>query len=101
MLTLSPKLGKFLLKATQSIDLDVALRQILRDYLVLKLKDLNKELEEFESKWNMPFDEFREKSRKGEIGKDIFSYDVEKDFWAWERAETLKVHYESMRSEWI
>ena len=68
---------------------------------MLKLKDLNKELEGFESKWNMPFDKFKEKSSKGEIDQDIFSYDVERDFWDWERADTLKKHYESMRSQWI
>jgi hypothetical protein len=94
-------LGQFLVKATQSTDLEIALKQVLREYLVLKLKDLNKELEGFESKWNMPFDKFKEKSSKGEINQDIFSYDVERDFWAWERADTLKKHYESMRSQWI
>ena len=101
MLALSPKLGEFLIKATQSTDLEIALKQILSEYLVLKLKDLNNELEEFEAKWNMSFDEFTKKSSKGEINRDIFSYDVEKDFWAWERAETLKAHYESMRSQWM
>ncbi len=101
MIRLSPKLGQFLVKATQSTDLEIALKQVLREYLVLKLKDLNKELEGFESKWNMPFDKFKEKGSKGEIDQDIFSYDVERDFWAWERADTLKKHYESMRSQWI
>lgn len=80
MLKLSPKLGEFLVKATQNTDLEIALKQVLREYLVLKLKDLNKELEGFESKWNMPFDKFKEKNRKGEIDQDIFSYDVERDF---------------------
>ena len=66
MLALSPKLGEFLIKATQSTDLEIALKQILSEYLVLKLKDLNNELEGFEAKWNMSFNEFTEKSRKGE-----------------------------------
>jgi len=51
--------------------------------------------------WNMQFDKFKEKSSKGEIDQDIFSYDVERDFWDWERADTLKKHYESMRTQWI
>ena len=101
MLALSPKLGEFLIKATQSADLEIALNQILSEYLVLKLKDLDNEIEGFEAKWNMSFNEFTDKSSKGEINKDIFSYDVEKDFWAWERAETLKMHYESLRSQWM
>ena len=49
----------------------------------------------------MQFDKFKEKSSKGEIDQDIFSYDVERDFWDWERADTLKKHYESMRTQWI
>ena len=59
MLALSPKLGEFLIKATQSTDLEIALKQILSEYLVLKLKDLNNELEGFEAKWNMSFNEFK------------------------------------------
>ena len=101
MLKLSPKMGEFLIKATQNTDVETALNQVIREYLVLKLKDLNKELERFESKWKMPFDKFKEKSSKGEMVQDMFSYDVEKDFWAWERADTLKTYYESLKSQWI
>ena len=101
MVTLSPKLGDFLIKVTQSTDLEIALNKVIREYLFLKLKALNEELDKFEAKWNMPFDEFIEKSSKGEIDLDIFSYDVERDFWAWEKAETLKKHYESIRSQWM
>jgi hypothetical protein len=101
MLTLSPKLGEFLIKVTQTTDLEAALRQVLGEYFVLKLKELNKELERFEAKWNMPFDQFKEKCRKREIDKDVFSYEVEKDFWDWERVETLKKHYEAVRSQWM
>ena len=101
MLNLSPRLGEFLIKATQSNDLDTALVQVLREYLLLKLKELKKELEGFEAKWDMSFDEFKERCRKREIDKDVFSYEVEKDFWNWERAETLKKHYEDLKLEWM
>lgn len=101
MLTLTPKLGELLIKATQTTDLEAALRQVLSEYFILKLKELNKELEGFETKWNMAFDQFKEKCMKREIEKDVFSYEVEKDFWGWERIETLKEHYEAMRSQWM
>jgi len=101
MLTLSPRLGGFLIKATQTTDLEAALRQVLHECFVLKLKELNKELEGFEDKWNMPFDQFKEKCGKREIDKDVFSYEVEKDFWDWERVDTLKKHYEAVRSQWM
>ena len=101
MLTLSPKLGELLIKATQTTDLETALKQILREYFSLKLKDLNDTLKGFESKWDMSFDKFKEKCQKREINKDIFSYEVVKDFWDWERMETLRKHYETLNSQWI
>ena len=35
----------------------------------------------------MSFEEFKEKI------KENYSYEVEKDFWEWEEAETLKQYY--------
>ncbi len=101
MLTISPKLGEFLIRATQTPDLETALRQVLREYLDLKLKELNKELEKFEIKWNMSFNEFKEKCEERKIDKDVFSYEVEKDFWNWEKVETLKKYHEELKSQWM
>ena len=94
-------MGKFLIKATQTADLETALRQILREYFLLKLKELDKELEKFENKWEMTFDQFKEKCEKREIDKDIFSYEVEKDFWDWEKAETIKRQYQEFKLQWV
>jgi len=94
-------MGEFLIKATQTADLETALRQILREYFLLKLKELDKGLEKFENKWEMTFDQFQEKCEKREIDKDIFSYEVEKDFWVWEKAETLKRQYQELKLRWI
>jgi len=82
MIKLTPKLGEFLVKAT-------------------KLTDLNKEIKKIEKRWKMSFNEFSEKSRKGEIGKNLFSYETEKDFWNWERLETLRKYYKELRSQWM
>ncbi len=101
MIKLTPKLGEFLVKATQIPDLEMALKQILREYLDLKLTDLNKEVKKFEKRWKMSFNEFLEKSKKGEIGKNLFSYETEKDFWNWERLETLRKYYKELRSQWM
>jgi hypothetical protein len=37
---------------------------------------------------------------EGELSEDAHSYSVEQDFWEWEEAETLKTHYQQVRSEW-
>jgi hypothetical protein len=94
MLTLSPQVGELLLQATQSQDLDEALHKVLREYLDLKLAALAAEMRHFETKWECSFAAFREKT------KHEYTYDVERDFWEWERLETLKSHYEALRVRW-
>jgi hypothetical protein len=47
-----------------------------------------------EKKWECSFPEFREKT------KEDYRYEVEKDFWEWERLETLKAHYQALRARW-
>jgi hypothetical protein len=101
MLTLSPKLGEFLIKAAETADIDMALRKILFEYLELKLKELQGQIKKFEGKWEMSFEEFSAKCKQKEIGKDIYSYEVEKDFWDWERVETLSQHYGELKTQWM
>jgi hypothetical protein len=101
MPAISPRLGEFLIKTTKSKDIDNAFQKVFAEYLELKLKDLRESIEKFQSKWEMGFEEFKEKLRSGTLKKDAYSFDVEQDFWQWEGAETLKRHYESLKEEWI
>ncbi|MBI5816145.1 MAG: hypothetical protein HZB29_11125 [Nitrospinae bacterium] len=101
MTVISPKLGEFLLKTTGSSDMDNALRTVFSDYIELKTASLDKIISGFREKWKMDFSEFKEKTSAGDLGKDPFSHDVEKDFWEWEEAQTLKEHYETLKAEWI
>ena len=100
MLTLSPKIGEFLIRAAETPDIEMALRKILFEYLDLKLKELQGQAREFEKKWSMTFEEFSVKCKQKKIGKDIHSYEVEKDFWDWERIDTLRKHYGELKSQW-
>ena len=101
MLTVSPRLGEFLVKTTGAKDIDSALQKVFSDYLELKLRSLQEITEKFRSKWGMSFDEFKQKLKAGTLEKDSYSFDVEQDFWRWEEAETLKNHYEALKEEWI
>lgn len=101
MPAISPKLGEFLIKTTKAKDIDNAFQKIFTEYLELKLKTLYEIVERFQSKWEMDFDEFKEKLKSGAVKKDAYAFDVEQDFWQWEEAETLKKHYESLKREWI
>ena len=97
MLTLSPKMGEFLIKATQTPDLDSALRQLFHEFLDLKLQKLEEEVKKFEAKWSLSFHEFIKKGKEGVLGEDFYSYEVEKDFWDWERAEALRKYYKELK----
>jgi hypothetical protein len=94
MLTLSPQVGDLLLKVTHSQDLEEAFHKVLREYLDLKLGSLSAEISRLEEKWGCTFAEFREKT------KEDYTYEVEREFWEWERLETLKSHYQALRERW-
>lgn len=98
--SLPPQLGVLLTELTDIPDMDVALRRILSEYIDLKLKALDAQIAHFEAKWGMTFVEFSRKCAEGQLDKDAYSYEVEKDFWEWEEAVTLKKHYASVSVPW-
>jgi hypothetical protein len=94
MSTLSPQVWELLLQATQSQDLEEALHKVLGEYLDLKLAALTADISRLEKKWSCTFTEFKEKNREN------YAYEVEREFWEWERLETLKSHYQALRQRW-
>ena len=101
MVTFSPRLGELLMKTTQTPDMETALWKVLSEYLDLKSDKLSGRITEFEQKWDMSFEEFSRKCKKKGLEEDAYSYKVEKDFWEWEKALTLRRHYEALRSKWM
>ena len=100
-MTVSPRLGVLLTQVTETPDLETALWKILAEHIDLKTKLLRQRVEAFESKWGMTFAEFSERCRAGVLGQDAYAYEVESDFWEWEKAETLLRHYETLQSRWM
>jgi len=101
MPAVSPRLGEFLVKTTGAKDIDNAFEKVFADYLELKTKSLEEIAKSFRVKWGMDLEEFKKKVEAGALIKDSYSFDVERDFWEWEEAETLKKHYEILKSEWL
>jgi hypothetical protein len=93
---LAGDIGVFLTEITDIPDMDIALRKILSEYLELKLKSLDAQTAHFETKWNMTFEDFSQKCEDGQLEADTYAYEVEKDFWEWEEAVTLKKRYETL-----
>lgn len=100
MPAISPKLGEFLINTTKAKDIDDAFHKIFLEYLELKLKSLDEKNLEFQNKWEMNFDKFKKNLKERKL-HNIYSFEIEKDFWEWEKAETLKKHYEDIRRQWI
>ncbi len=66
----------------------------------MKLVQLYQQVRAFESKWGMTFAEFSEQCEANTLGQDSYAYDVESDFWEWEKAVTLLQHYEALQDRW-
>lgn len=100
-MTLSPQAGLLLTKITDTPDLETALWRVLHDYTGLKAQQLKQQIKAFELKWGMTFEEFSRQCERGTLKQDPYAYDVESDFWDWEKAVTLLGHYEALQSRWM
>lgn len=87
-----PQIGALLSQITETSDLETALRQVLAGYVAYKREELAAATRRLERKWGMTYSEFSERMVAGALDQDSFSFEVESDFWEWERAETL-LHY--------
>ncbi|MBI5749899.1 MAG: hypothetical protein HZA00_12330 [Nitrospinae bacterium] len=101
MITVSPQIGEFLIKVTQLPDIEAALKRVLTEYLDLKISDLKAKIKGYESKWKMTFKEFEGACKNKTLKTDVYSYEVEKDFWEWEGLESVLKYYEDAKSKWI
>ena len=99
-MTLSPQTGLLLTKITDIPDLNTALWRVLHDYTGLKMQQLARQIEAFELKWGMTFEEFSQRSEFETLGQDPYAYDVESDFWDWEKTVTLFEHYKALQIQW-
>ncbi len=100
-MTLSPQAGLLLTKLTDTPDLETALWRVLHDYTGLKTQQLKQQIKAFELKRGMTFEEFSRQCERGTLKQDSYAYDVESDFWDWEKAVTLLSHYEALQARWM
>ena len=101
VLTVSPRASVLLTQVTEVSDLETALWKVLTEYLELKNNSLRERIQGFEAKWDMTFKEFSKRIEEETLGRDAFDYEVESDYWDWEKAETLLQHYKSLQARWM
>ena len=99
--SMPPHMGAFLTQITETPDLETALFKVLTEYVDLKIQFLKQHIQTFEAKWKMTFDEFSKRSEAGTLDQDPYSYEIESDFWEWEKAETLLKHYGTLKKQWM
>ncbi len=99
---LPPKFTRALAEVTNETRPDVALEMIIKDYAKMRLNGSIEKIKDFEKKWGMEFDEFKEKCKSNSLPdeKDPYSWEVEKDYRDWESFITLKSHYEEILERW-
>lgn len=101
VVTVPPRIGVLLTQAAETSDIETALRKVLTEYLDLKIAALERQVAAFEAKWGMAFPVFGQQCQDGTLKQDPYAYEVEKDFWEWERAETLLQHYQRLQAQWM
>lgn len=100
-LSVSPRASVLLTQVADVSDLETALWKVLTEYIELKINSLQARIEGFESKWGMTFEQFSKRIEEGTLDQDAYDYEVESDYWDWEKAETLLEHYKSLRAKWM
>ena len=96
-------ISRTLVEVTDSSRPEEALNTVLKDYLDSKIQENREIIEDFREKWNMDFEEFKEKSKEEKLpeNKKKYSREVEEDFREWEAAITLRQKYRRIREKLV
>lgn len=90
------RLAQTLTRATGTPDLETALLKVINEYIELKIAQQEAIIARMEEKWKMKFEEFEQRRTENTLGLDPYSWEVEKDLWDWEAADTRLKHYSSI-----
>jgi len=98
-IALPPDLAESIIKITRERRIDAALLTMIREYLELKVKDIEKRIDDYEKKHRMRFEDFKEACKSEKI--DAYSHEVEEDYREWEALLTLKRYYGDLLNKWL
>jgi hypothetical protein len=92
---ISKPIYRILSDLTQEPRVEVALPLAIKDWVRLKLKETREQRVAFETRYGMGFAAFQQAWEQGQIA-DKHSYEVERDYWAWEAIVTDEAQLEHM-----
>ncbi|MDZ7290084.1 MAG: hypothetical protein ONB44_13435 [candidate division KSB1 bacterium] len=84
---ISKPLYNILAELTGEERFDVALYLATKDLVQLKLLEAVRQIKTFAERYGMAFEKFEQAWENDQVA-DKYSYDVEKDYWQWEAAQT-------------
>ena len=84
---ISKPIYQILADLTQETRIEVALPLAMKDWLRLRLAETRAHKRAFEQRYSMDFAAFKQAWQEGRI-ENRHSYEVERDYWEWEAAET-------------
>lgn len=94
-----PDLTESIIKITRERRIDAALLTMIREYLQLKTKDIERRINEYEKKHGMSFQDFKEACKSEKI--DAYSHQIEEDYREWEALHSLKKYYGELLNKWL
>jgi len=95
---ISKPIHKILTSLTGESRLDVALHLATKELVRLKLQEVERQIDEFENKYSLTFEEFKRAWENDQIA-DKHSYDVEKTYWEWEASIADRERLQHMLDE--
>ncbi len=95
----SPRTARLLKDITGETNLDAAVLTTLADALEHRMRSIEDDLETYQERYGMSFDEFREAWGAGEV-EEKHSLDVERDYREWEGLVTRRKKIQEALS-WI
>jgi len=97
-MTIATNITKALMDLTGEPRIELAIMDLLKDAIEHRIEKIEKEINDYEKKYGMSFEEFKEKFNKDEIS-DSYSYDIEMDYLEWEGLISRLEKYTNMLND--
>lgn len=82
-MTIGINVAKIIMELTGEPRIELAILDLLKDAVEHRIEKLKKEIHNYEKKYGMNFEAFKERFEKDEI-PDSYIYEVEMDYLEWE-----------------
>lgn len=94
-MTIATNISKTLMEITGEPRIEIAILELVKDAIEHRIEKINAEIKNFEGKYCLSFEEFKNKFNSGKI-PDSYSYGVETDYLEWEGLVNRLSKYNSL-----